>query len=426
MQCHVYLRGKRRGKSKVYLRLPPGLELLSALDNDPRLRYSADVEPLLWRCDGNLYGLQDAGAIFWELARDWLLSLGFVQSTIDPCISPLHRDGDFVIQGLYVDDSLGVYSSDVIKTWFIAEFELFFDQSYDSGSDHPEFLAIAFTVDQSTSTVELNTPKLWGRLRERVQHIPLPNVYTPLPLDAMELIHAAESPENPLIPKDELDVFSVLMTANWGILACRPAEAFSGALLARRAHKPTKNYAKCLIHFVAYVLAHEHGTMGYTQQPDWHQLLRCLSTAAGPTAPTRCGRGSATSSCFASAFAWRSKLEPSIALASRDAEVIAAVYAIKAVLGFLIMLTEMQFDPTMPVPVEVDNKATVDGSKSEKVHKNSCFFAMRLAWIREIVRNSLVNTRYIESAANAADLLTKILNAFARSVHRPFLMGHSS
>ena len=81
MQCHVYLRGKRRGKSKVYLRLPQGLELLSALDNDPRLRYSADVEPLLWRCDGNLYGLQDAGAIFWELARDWLLSLGFVQST---------------------------------------------------------------------------------------------------------------------------------------------------------------------------------------------------------------------------------------------------------------------------------------------------------------------------------------------------------
>ena len=423
----AYLRGKRRGKNKVYLRLPPGLELLSALDNDPRLRYSADGEPLLWRCDRNLYGLQDAGAIFWELARDWLLSLGFVQSTIDPCIFSLRRDGDFVIQGLYVDDSLGVYSSDVIKAWFIAEFELFFDQSYDSGSDHPEFLAIAFTVDNSTSTVEINTPKLWGRLRERVQHIPLPTVYTPLPLDAMELIHADESPENPLIPKDELDVLSVLMTANWGVLACCPAEAFSGALLARRTHKPTKKYAKCLIHFVAYLLAHEHDTMRYTQQPDWHQLLRCFVDSSWANCPDsmRSWFGYVIMFCGC-AFAWRSKLEPSVALASRDAEAIAAVYAIKAVLGFLIMLTEMQFDPTMPVPVEVDNKATVDGSKSEKVHKNSCFFAMRLALIREIVRNSLVNTRYIESAANAADLLTKILNAFARSVHRPFLMGHSS
>ena len=184
----------------------------------------------------------------------------------------------------------------------------------------------------------------------------------------MELIHAAESPENPLIPKDELDVFSVLMTANWGILACRPAEAFSGALLARRTHKPTKKYAKCLIHFVAYLLAHEHDTMRYTQQPDWHQLLRCFVDSSWANCPDsmRSWFGYVVMLCGC-AFAWRSKLEPSVALASRDAEAIAAVYAIKAALGFLIMLTEIQFDPSMPAPIEVGNKATVDGSKSEKV-----------------------------------------------------------
>ena len=124
------------------------------------------------------------------------------------------------------------------------------------------------------------------------------------------------------------------------------------------------------------------------------------------------------------AFSWRSKLEPCVALASRDAEAIAAVYAIKAVLGFLIMLTEMQFDPTIPVTVHVDNRATVDGSNSEKIHKDSRHFAMRLAWIREIVRAGLVATSFIESARNFADIFTKVLTAIVRSKLRPSLMGH--
>jgi hypothetical protein len=166
--------------------------------------------------------------------------------------------------------------------------------------------------------------------------------------------------------------------------------------------------------------------MRYRQISDLQGAIKCLVDSSWANCPDsmRSWFGYVIMFCGC-AFAWRSKLEPSVALASRDAEAIAAVYAIKAVLGFLIMLTEMQFDPTLPVPVYVDNKATVDGSKSEKVHKDSRFFSMRLAWIREIVRNSLVDTRYIDTAANAADLFTKVLSALARAVHRPFLMGHA-
>ena len=121
----AYLRGKRSQRNKVYLRLPPGLELLAAMHDprasDPRLRYRDNGEPLFWRCDGNLYGLQDAGRVFWELARDWLLSLGFTQSTVDPCIFSIRRGKDFTVQGLCVDDSLGVYSSPDytdIQNWY--------------------------------------------------------------------------------------------------------------------------------------------------------------------------------------------------------------------------------------------------------------------------------------------------------------------
>ena len=241
----------------------------------------------------------------------------------------------------------------------------------------------------------------------------------------MELIHMPPGPDNPLLSKDELDALGILGTANWGVLACRPAEAFSGALLARRASKPTAAYSRCLLHFVAYLLRTADETMKYKAVASLLMAMTCFVDSSWSNCPdtNRSWFGYVIMWCGC-AFSWRSKLEPTVALASRDAEAIAAVYAIKAVLGFLIMLTEMQFDPTIPVTVHVDNRATVDGSNSEKIHKDSRHFAMRLAWIREIVRAGLVATSFIESARNFADIFTKVLTAIVRSKLRPSLMGH--
>jgi hypothetical protein len=105
----AYLRRRRRSTAApVFLRLPPGLDALRESTNDARLSYrTATGEALFWRCDANLYGLQDAGAIWWALARDWLLGLRFKQSTVDPCVFSIWRpEGDFCVIGLYVDDSL--------------------------------------------------------------------------------------------------------------------------------------------------------------------------------------------------------------------------------------------------------------------------------------------------------------------------------
>ncbi len=146
----AYLRGRRRpGAPPVFLRLPPGLEALYRACSDSRLRYrDENGHPLFWRCDANLYGLQDAGAIFWEMARDWLIGLGFKQSTVDPCVFSYWcaSTGGFIVIGLYVDDSLGAYSTPELKAWYLCEFEKQFQQSPDSGSGHPEFIAIRFTV----------------------------------------------------------------------------------------------------------------------------------------------------------------------------------------------------------------------------------------------------------------------------------------
>ena len=74
-------------------------------------------------------------------------------------------------------------------------------------------------------TVRINTPKLWGRLRQRFGDMMLPEVTSPLPYSAMDLLYLPISDSNPILTKEEFGAFGILGVANWGVLACRPAES---------------------------------------------------------------------------------------------------------------------------------------------------------------------------------------------------------
>ena len=87
------------------------------------------------------------------------------------------------------------------------------------------------------------------------------------------------------------------------------------------------------------------------------------------------------------------------------------------------MLSELGFHAKLPTTLHVDNKATVDGAHSEKISKESRFMSMRLKWLREMVRNSLVGIRHVLTGDNHADIFTKILTAHQHDTFRAVLMG---
>ena len=76
-------------------------------------------------------------------------------------------------------------------------------------------------------------------------------------------------------------------------------------------------------------------------------------------------------------FAWRAKLKPCVALSSRDAEAIAAVFAERPIIKYLILFSELDFTQQPPLDLHVDNKATVDGAHMSRVHKDPRHRAMR-------------------------------------------------
>jgi hypothetical protein len=150
-------------------------------------------------------------------------------------------------------------------------------------------------------------------------------------------------------------------------------------------------------------------------------------TAAGAIAPKHADHGSVTQSLGAALFS-PCALNSNLALPSLAAMLkLSLLFSLSkpsSLLGFTIMLTELVgFKASLPTTLHVDNKATVDSAHSEKLSKESRFMAMRLLWLREMVRNSLVHIRHVATDDNHSDIFTKISPAHKDIAFRATLMG---
>ena len=406
---------------------------MSEVWNDPRIRYhDENGNRNLFAVETNWYGLQDAGVLWYRCLCDWLTSdeMGFVQSTADPCVFIRRRSDAFIYLCTYVDDTLTIFSSLELKTWFVERFERKFDQSPDSGDSQAEFLGIAIDTSEERTRHALNTPRVFDRLEQRLRDFDmmpaiaqLNSVRAPLPPDGMELIFAPASEDNPLTLPTECHAPSLVGLGGWVVMAVRPAEAFPAALLGRAASKPTRSYVKALRHFLTYLLRHRddrlvlHG--GEAVQFETH-----VDSSWGNCPDTKRSWFGYCMRTSAGAWMWRAKLAPSVALSSRDAEAISAVFAVRAMIGVQILLHDMGFITPEPLELHVDNAATVQNSTTDLEHRDSRHMSMRLAFLREHVhRRDLVRVSKIDTKANLADVFTKILPGTVHAAIRAVLMG---
>ena len=425
----AYLMGQRdHDAPTVYARLPPNLDLVREIWDDPRIQYkNEDGQQMIFECStNNWYGLQDAGRVWNATLKSWLLSedMGFTQTTGDACVYIKRAGEDFIMLATYVDDMLGVFSSPEAKHWFLSAFEERFEQSPDSGDDHEEFLGITVGSAPDRSSHKLNTPKIFDKLEASVDGMHVPKApRAPLPTNGFELVFAPESDENPIVPQSEVDTPSILGIAGWIVMAVRPAESFALSVLGRKVRTPTKSYVKALLHFIGYLLHTRDDELTIGSSTEEQHLTWVDSSWGNCPDTSRSWFGYCMNFPGSGAFAWRSKLSPCVALSSRDAEAVAAVFAVRAMLGTGILLHDLGFAPADPQLLLVDNMATVQNMQSDMIHRDSRHMAIRLAFLREQVRSDLISVQHVGGDMNLADVFTKILPGTVHADMRRVMMG---
>ena len=288
---NAYLYGKRRNRpdgrppAPGFLRFPRGMAEAGYPTHDD------DGEELVFAVDGNHYGLQDGGSVWYQTFRDWLLSLGFQQSTQDPCMLFRSWDDDddldakppssststtddalpptgfstrskrWCILLLYVDDVLALFSTDDVHDHFMERMAHKFQQSPESDIKSPVTVYCGFEITQNDDNSEayIRTPKVYERLMRVCDHAGLSHLHTapaatPLPAAAIPSMAADATDDNPLVDNATFPTRSILGSCSWAVLAARPAEVFSLAMLLQHMHRPTTAVVTAIAHFASYLL----------------------------------------------------------------------------------------------------------------------------------------------------------------------------
>ena len=411
----AYLKGKfPDGAEVLYARPPPGYR-----------RYVNGV-PMIWRLKTPLYGEADAGRIWYKTFMRFMLEeRGFTQSLYDPCLLwKILPNGSRMTCVIYVDD--GISSDDGSP-----------DADVELEAIHVRFkivvkLAAFFLGNNiechSNHCVTLSSRAYVQRMTARYLGAPEKRPAAPTPCDRRIVEHYEEAVQR---RRDSAAAASAELQKAYpskvgALIFCVPASrldcAYAIGVLARCLTFPTAAMDSAADRCLAYL--HQHDSVGITYdsscaRPELHAYSDSDWSTSHSTS------GWAILYCGA-AVGYGSKRQQSIALSSTEAEIMAASQAAAEIMYFRGILHELGRVLEEPTVLYVDNRGAIELSKDMKSCKRSRHIERRYLKIRELVAEGEIVVKYVASAENHADMLTKPLDTDTFECHLSALSGSGS
>jgi len=108
-------------------------------------------------------------------------------------------------------------------------------------------------------------------------------------------------------------------------------------------------------------------------------------------------------------ISWKSGKSSAVAQSTAESEYYAAGEAAKEVVHLRQLLQTMGFQQPMPTPFGSDSQAALAMTKNPEFHARTKHIDIRHHWLRDIVREGVIQPGYVATEHNPADLLTKAL-----------------
>eukprot|EP00965_Chrysotila_dentata_P209998 6185623-Pleurochrysis_carterae.AAC.1 len=109
------------------------------------------------------------------------------------------------------------------------------------------------------------------------------------------------------------------------------------------------------------------------------------------------------------AISWSSKKQPTVALSSCEAEIVAASEATKEAVYLRALLADLGYARSTPTFLAMDNKSAIDLAYNPEYHLRSKHIDRRHFFVREKVETFDITVPFVRSADNLADFFTKPL-----------------
>ena len=126
------------------------------------------------------------------------------------------------------------------------------------------------------------------------------------------------------------------------------------------------------------------------------------------------------------AISWFSKKQPSVALSSCEAEVMAASEASKEAVSLQRLARELGLsDESEPIDLWMDNTSGIDVAYNPQHHGRMKHVHRRHFFIRELVEDGQIRVPFVRTADNLADFFTKALPPVQFRAMRDVIMNVS-
>ena len=127
---------------------------------------------------------------------------------------------------------------------------------------------------------------------------------------------------------------------------------------------------------------------------------------------------------MSAAISWGSKKQPTIALSSTEAEIVAASEASKEAIAIRSLLSDLGFGDPEPTRMSVDNQSAIAVAYNPEHHNRMKHVMRRHFFVRECVENMQIVVPFVNSCDNCADFFTKVLSPKQFFYMRDIIMNH--
>jgi len=108
---------------------------------------------------------------------------------------------------------------------------------------------------------------------------------------------------------------------------------------------------------------------------------------------------------------WKSSLQTRVALSTFEAEYYALTEITKNIIHFSQIADELKIENKTPIEINIDNQSAivVANTPAEKFNAKTKHIYTKYHFIKQEIRNNLIELKHIQSTNNLADILTKPL-----------------
>jgi hypothetical protein len=369
----------------------------------------------------NIYGSHEAGRTWFIYATSYLKKLGFVQSTIDPCVFYYKK----CVLLLYVDDVIigGPTSTDLDDLVQVIKDNV----DLEDQGEIEDYIGVNVSRNDDGS-ITLSQPHLIASILKDLRLTNDSKTATTPALSSV-LLHADLEGE----PHDgNFEMRSVIGKLNYLEKCTRPELGYAVHQCARFMANPKKSHAQAVKRIGRYLLGTQ--TRGTILRPDKTRSFECYVDAgfAGDWAshiadqaihdPNTARSRTGYVIMFAGVpLIWASKLQVEICLSSSESEMVALSAAARECIFLIRLIKDAQVtggldlnlsDSQIHCRILEDNQSTIALADEPKIRPRTKHINQKYWHFRHFLRENagILSIQWISSAENIADIFTKPLS----------------